>query len=357
MCSYLFLSPLLLSLLLLSLLPSIPFVAACAPGQAKVAPHGTCVDCTPGFYAPTLDTPACIPCPRGSSSPQSAAASCTLCAPGTIQPSEGASNCAPCPRGSVQPFLGRLDCLPCPPGSIPNTEKSECVPCAIGTAGGSKEDGWVCETCSTGKAAPQVGLSECISCPVGTYSGAGGTRCLPCSTGYVTLGVESWEESQCIDCQTLFNSTFGRIKDMCVVLKCAPFLSKTSPFIEARIAAEWVGDGESFVSGAGCELVQKVAPAGSPLTLLAPSFSGLDNSAAKRIGLWLLQALIVGLMLNAVWSFLHQRCLSCRRGGKGRGGGEGGPSPMIAGRLGKGAETQAPLDAQEGGDRLAESSG
>lgn len=322
--------------LALTLLPSIPLSEACNPGQSKSGTH--CTDCTPGTYAPTLDSPACIPCPRGSSSPQSAAASCTLCAPGSIQPSEGASDCASCHRNQVQPFRGRLDCIPCAPGSFPDPERATCVPCPVGKIGDPVTN--ECIPCPVGKVAPQPGLAGCISCPVATYSSPDGSKCLPCSTGYVTLGVEAWQEGQCVDCQTVFNSTFEPVKDLCVLLKCAPFLSKTSPFIQARMVAQWMGDGDAYVSGAGCDLVQAVAPAGSPLGQLTPAFRALDNQTAQRIGLWLLEALVVGLMLNAVWSFLSRRCA---RGGRGKGEGVrkdevgGRPSPMIGGRV-QGAE-------------------
>lgn len=317
------------------------FVSFAVGGVAAVCPVGNahegarCVPCEAGTYAPYPDAAACLPCARGTSS-EALATACVECGAGTVQPNTRASACATCPRYTVQPYGGRLDCLPCPPGTYANVARTECVPCAAGTA--QDRVTGACVPCAAGRVAPDSASVACRACPVGTYANADATACTPCSTGYVTLGVEASKLDQCVDCVSLFNDTFDDVNDICIILRCAPYLSTTSPFIEARLVARWLGDGTMYASGGACEgLVEYAAPAGSPLSRVTPVFTRLDNETGQRVGLWLAQTFVLALILVSLGAAVA-RCRRRRAGRDGRvesgGGGGGGGEGEDGGRGG-----------------------
>ena len=93
----------------------------CAAGKFSEQGSSACDECVPGFYRPTLTSPACtasspgyyvdtigaitqLPCPVGSRSPGTAQTNslCEMCDPGYFQDVTGQASCKSCAKGYLR---------------------------------------------------------------------------------------------------------------------------------------------------------------------------------------------------------------------------------------------------------------
>ena len=191
----------------------------CAAGQFSEQGASACDDCVPGFYRPTLTSPACtasspgyyvdtigattqLPCPVGSRSPGTAQTSslCERCDPGYFQDQTGQANCKACAQGYFTSSLGyHQECTPCSDGESTSTVgQSGCTPCAAGTYSSSQSN-YVCEACPSGQYS-SAGAGVCTQCPVGRKAAAGNAH--------------TNEDNACVDCE------IGRYQDQTGSLEC-----------------------------------------------------------------------------------------------------------------------------------------
>jgi len=178
----------------------------CAAGKFSEQGSSACNECVPGFYRPTLTSPACtpsspgyyvdtigaitqLPCPIGSRSPGIAQTNslCEMCDPGYFQDVTGQASCKSCAKGYFTSSVGyHRECTPCSDGeSTATVGQSGCTPCAAGTYS-SSESNHVCEACPSGQYSSS-GAGVCTKCPVGRKAAAGNSH--------------TSETNACVDCE------------------------------------------------------------------------------------------------------------------------------------------------------------
>ncbi len=79
--------------------------------------------CSPGFYAPTIESTECLPCPPGTQCGQEGMEEAEICPPGTYRSTLGVHglSCRPCPQGTWAKNweLREIgECQVCPPGVV-----------------------------------------------------------------------------------------------------------------------------------------------------------------------------------------------------------------------------------------------
>lgn len=160
----------------------------CEAGMYLNPVFGICTICPPGFVAPADedDTPLadstcgkdplcnllllsvvepCTPCPRGTS-PNDDRTECIPCSVGTMAPTVGSPVCLACPAGQFANENGTILCTRCPRGTFTNVTGSP-----------------LCEECPENEYIPETGSTFCLACPLGKTSVAGSIGCVPCPCG------------------------------------------------------------------------------------------------------------------------------------------------------------------------------
>lgn len=125
----------------------------------------------------------------------------TLCPSGHYCP-YGSEKPIPCTEGTYLSREGSAsnDCIPCSLGYSCGEGSSKPSPCPPGSYG----DGKVCQSCESGKYAPQEAMISCLTCPPGKYSDSGSSVCTDCPAGKYGNGVE------CYDCPQSHYSSSGQ---------------------------------------------------------------------------------------------------------------------------------------------------
>jgi len=95
----------------------------------------------------------------------------------------------------VCPPAGAETCQECAPGTLPNSNKTACELCPVGTysalPGVSS-----CTTCPAGtfRGADGGDGTECTPCPPGSWSASGAGECTLCEAGWAN---ELWGQTAC----------------------------------------------------------------------------------------------------------------------------------------------------------------
>ncbi|KAI9998049.1 hypothetical protein PInf_002383 [Phytophthora infestans] len=79
--------------------------------------------CSPGYYAPTIESTECVPCPSGTSCENDGTAVASICPPGSYRGSLAADGlaCLACPQGTWSKnweLRGVEECIECAPGTV-----------------------------------------------------------------------------------------------------------------------------------------------------------------------------------------------------------------------------------------------
>ncbi|KAI9997870.1 hypothetical protein PInf_002127 [Phytophthora infestans] len=79
--------------------------------------------CSPGYYAPTIESTECVPCPPGTSCENDGTAVASICPPGSYRGSLAADGlaCLACPQGTWSKnweLRGVEECIECAPGTV-----------------------------------------------------------------------------------------------------------------------------------------------------------------------------------------------------------------------------------------------
>jgi len=160
---------------------------ACPANTQSLAQARTCL-CNPGY---TL----------------SQSGSCTVCLAGTFKENAGNHACSTCATGAYSEAPGAAlanSCITCPDHSSSSAgsgTKTNCI-CLAGYTGAN---GGTCTACSVGKFKLLTGASDCRACNAGYSSAivaATSDECQPClAASYASL-----DQSQCLDCPTFATS-------------------------------------------------------------------------------------------------------------------------------------------------------
>lgn len=169
-------------------------VFPCAPCPAGTAPNANrtaCVECTAGFFAPTVGSPSCLRCPLGEITSDAGCIACTPCPRGTMT-NTNRTSCILCRAGTFGPDIGSPLCFNCPPGQVSVSGSAHCVNCPPGTYG----SGSSCIECPKGHFSDTAGALFCRPCPADTCASELGsvhcTRCLPGSWAPVGSSTCYW---------------------------------------------------------------------------------------------------------------------------------------------------------------------
>eukprot|EP01043_Picozoa_sp_COSAG02_P027510 COSAG02_NODE_1628_length_11586_cov_3.954644_2_plen_1093_part_00 len=148
----------------------------CPP--SLVSTQGVCNRC-PTRSIPDESHTVCIPCELGLIVSADGAA-CEACPAGTTASADG--------TGCVSCFLSGADyystgqggeCAQCLPGKQPNQNRTNCLPCPLGTHKGTADS--ECKVCDPGQQ-PSASRSECVACVPGKHS-SDGSACTTCPPG------------------------------------------------------------------------------------------------------------------------------------------------------------------------------
>eukprot|EP00808_Paulinella_micropora_P003671 g38606.t1 len=150
-------------------------------------------NCPPGTFsvnAGNVGKAPCTQCARGYYSPFVGSTTCQSCAIGYIAPSTGSTTCFACSEGMESATFGGFVCTPkgyCPPGTF--------------SADGLKPTSEPCTACAAGKftSMPATNASVgCTACPINTEPNSDKTQCKPCAADYATTA--SGQQCQLLGC-------------------------------------------------------------------------------------------------------------------------------------------------------------
>ncbi|KAF1783977.1 Growth factor receptor cysteine-rich domain [Phytophthora cactorum] len=90
---------------------------------AKLEGTVSAAECSPGYYAPTIESTECVPCPPGTSCEDDGTAVASICPPGSYRGSLAADGlaCLACPQGTWSKnweLRGVEECIECAPGTV-----------------------------------------------------------------------------------------------------------------------------------------------------------------------------------------------------------------------------------------------
>ncbi|GMI34434.1 hypothetical protein TeGR_g1892, partial [Tetraparma gracilis] len=144
----------------------------------------------------------CAECEAGKSS-ATGRGDCGACPSGTYAEKVGATTCASCAAGRYSALEGAAagaDCLPCEPGTASAPGSSVCDPCTLGRYAdemGAEE----CTSCGAGKYGTMeraASADACVECEGGwsLAGSAGSALCKPCSGGVCLKGPMDWHSAR-----------------------------------------------------------------------------------------------------------------------------------------------------------------
>ncbi|KAL1510176.1 hypothetical protein AB1Y20_006506 [Prymnesium parvum] len=176
--------------------------AACAAGTFRAAPMGgaACVACAAGTVAPQRNSTRCVGCAAGRFA-ASAAAPCAPCAAGSFRNrSMAATHCAACANGSVAGAAGRGECTPCGAGRYA-WGRVECRECEAGTYRSEAMGGGTrCVACAAGSVSVASGATNCTVCAEGSFKAAAALPCERCAAGTFRGGAMVGTDLPCLPC-------------------------------------------------------------------------------------------------------------------------------------------------------------
>jgi len=177
----------------------------CSVGEELIG--GDCWPCTPGNFNANVGG-VCSACPKGTYASEFGSGACTFCEIGFVAPNEASQACEACPEGYTTEVFGQTECVPestPEPTPQPTSQPticsvgeellgSSCVPCVPGTY--NAHVGGICEVCSEGTAASDLGSEACTPCDIGFIAPLVGLQnCMVCPEGFTTDG---FGQTECV---------------------------------------------------------------------------------------------------------------------------------------------------------------
>jgi IPT/TIG domain/Transient receptor potential (TRP) ion channel/Tyrosine-protein kinase ephrin type A/B receptor-like len=218
----------------------------CDIGEESSDDRTQCVQCGPGYYAPSSKSPQCLKCPTGTAANGFGTQACKACPIGKFADIEGLIECKNCTRGTASASIGTaqecpscsagkynngtgaVECINCPEGRFTGDNGvKECTKCAIGDYA-SVPGQLTCKGCPPGQFSNGTGQIDCFACPSGRFkSGIGAGSCIKCLEGYSQPAIG---QASCIPCSA---GSFTNVTGLSECISCPPGKYSENPDVEA----------------------------------------------------------------------------------------------------------------------------
>ena len=223
--------------------PAGSYVSSSGARSATLCPEGTynpytaqtsCLNATPGTYVGTTGATAPTNCAAGSYSASYAATACALADPGDYVANPGSSSETKCVAGSFSPFSGATACELADPGDfVANPGSSSETQCVAGSFSASS-GATACTLADPGDFVANPGSSSETQCVAGSFSASSGAvQCALADPGDFVANPGSSSEAQCV--AGSFSASSGATS--CTLAAPGHFVASAGSSSEAACAA------------------------------------------------------------------------------------------------------------------------
>ena len=176
----------------------------CATGLASEPGSGACITCPSGWRSVKDHTnKICEKCLKGTYS-SADGKRCTQCPKGYSSSADAAVLCDICSPGTEANEVGTANCKDCSPGLFALSGSENCSTCPLGYFAALKS-ATACSMCFPGQMANSTSMSACYDCSAGMFALGGKSTCSSCPFGY------QQNEPKSMFCNKCQNGQFSKI--------------------------------------------------------------------------------------------------------------------------------------------------